>query len=84
MHSANYVYKVTINLHAKQGREVALVEVDSDDKTRHLELESDDLGRTHASSDNNNPWEVTLHLNGEKVLLRIVTRANVIVNQRKC
>ena len=71
---ANYVYKVTINLRAKQGTKVALVEVDSDDKTRHLELKSD----------NNNPWEVTLHLNGEKVLLRIVTRANVIVNRRKC
>ena len=64
---------------------VAHVEVDSDGIDTHLEVDTDVfLGTLTAHSlsdtaDKNNPWEVTIHLNGEPVLFKIDTGADVSV-----
>ena len=62
---------------------VAHVEVDSDGIDTHLEVDTDVFLGTltvHSLSDTadkNNPWEVTIHLNGEPVLFKIDTGADV-------
>ena len=61
------------------------MEVDSDDKDTHLEVESDIFFgtlTTHSvteTNDKNNPWEVILHLNGKPVLFKIDTGTDVSV-----
>ena len=62
------------------------MEVDSDgDKDTHLEVKSDIFLGTHTThsvtdtNDKNNPWEVTLHLNGKPVLFKIDTGTNISV-----
>ena len=65
--------------------EVAHVEVDSDGIDTYLEVDADVFLETlivHSLSDTvdkNNPWEVTIHLNGEPVLFKIDTGADVSV-----
>ena len=64
---------------------VGHVEVDSDGIDTHLEVDADVFLGTltvHSLSDTadkNNPWEVTIHLNGEPVLFKIDTEADVSV-----
>ena len=66
-------------------RKVAHVEVDSDVNDTHLEVDSDVFLGTLTtqsaddSTNKNNPWEVTLHLNGRPVLFKIDMGADVSV-----
>ena len=64
---------------------IAHVEVDSDDKDTHVEVETDVFLGTltiHSLTETNNktnPWEVTLYLNTKPVLFKIDTGADVSV-----